>query len=220
MKKRDAKYFRMNGQTTHHHYLRQILDLPKETWLNYIASSMSKHPEILPRSMTFILGGMMEDGSQTILLRNGVSEGVGELSCKNYEKADTRIFAHLAYCLQNFGQTRAIIDATDTDIVMLSCYHLLSLEGLQKIWIQMNDKYMPIHDLLSLLSINYDADPKEMSGTFVATYVLSGYDTVSYPYRRGKKKAALTALRMTDRFPAILAFGDQGCSWKMSSTII
>ena len=70
----------------------------------------------------------MEDGSQTIILRNGVSEVIDELSCKSREEADTRIFAHLAYCLQTFGQTLAIIHATD--IIMLSCYHLLSLEGL------------------------------------------------------------------------------------------
>ena len=31
----------------------------KANLLNYIASSMSKHPEILPRSMTFISGGIM-----------------------------------------------------------------------------------------------------------------------------------------------------------------
>ena len=79
---------------------------------------------------------------------------------------------------------------------------------------------IPLHDLLTLLSIKYDAGSKKMSGTLLATYVLSGCDTVSYPYRCGKKKAAQTALRMTGRFPAILAFGDQGCSWEMSSTII
>ena len=30
VKKQDVKYFRMNGQTTHHHYLTQIPDLPKD----------------------------------------------------------------------------------------------------------------------------------------------------------------------------------------------
>ena len=84
----------------------------------------------------------------------------------------------------------------------------------------MNDKYMPIHDLLSLLLIKYDADSIEMSGTLLATYVLSGCHTVSYSYRRDKKKAPQIALRMTCRSPAILAFGDQGCSLEMSSTII
>ena len=59
-----------------------------------------------------------------------------------------------------------------------------------------------------------------MSGILLATYVFSGCDTVSYPYRRGKKKAAQIALRMTGRFPAILAFGDHSCSWEISSTII
>ena len=79
---------------------------------------------------------------------------------------------------------------------------------------------MRIDDLLSSLLIKCDADFKELNGTVLATYVLSGCDTVSYPCRRDKKKATRIALRMTGRFPAILAFGDQGCSWEMSSTII
>ena len=132
----------------------------------------------------------MEDAGQMIILRSGVIEVVDELSCKSHEEADRRIFAHLTYCLQTLGQTRAIIHATDTDIIVLSCYHLLSLKGLQEIWIQMEDKYMPLRNMLTLLSIKYDADYKEMSGTLLATYVLGGCDTVSYPYRHGKKKTA------------------------------
>ena len=58
----------------------------KANLLTYIAFSVSKQPEILHRSMTFISGGMMEDGDQTIILRNGVSEGVGELSCKTTKR--------------------------------------------------------------------------------------------------------------------------------------
>ena len=88
------------------------------------------HPQILPRSITYMLGGMMEDGGQTVIIRNGLSEVVDELSFKSHEEADTRMFAHLAFCLETFAKTRAIIHATDTNIIMLSCYHLLSLEGL------------------------------------------------------------------------------------------
>ena len=54
----------------------------------------------------------------------------------------------------------------------------------------MNDKYMPLHDLLTLLSIKYDTDYKEMSVALLATYVFSGCDTVNYLYRRGQKKAS------------------------------
>ena len=133
---------------------------------------------------------MMEDADQAIILRSGVTEVVDELSCRSHKEEDRRIFAHLTYFLQTLEQTRAIIQATDTDIIMLSCYHLLSLEGLEELWIRMNNMCMPLHDLLTLLSIKYDADYKEMSGTLLATYVLNGCDTVSCPYRRGKKKAA------------------------------
>ena len=78
----------------------------KANLLNYIAASVSKQPEILPRRITYILGGMMEDSGQTIVLKNSLSEV--------------------------FRQTRAVIHPTDTDITMLSCYYLLHLEGLQK----------------------------------------------------------------------------------------
>ena len=123
----------------------------------------------------------MKDAGQTIILRSGIMAVVDELSCKSH-KEDMRIFAHLAYCAQTLEQTRAIIHAIDTDIIMLTCYHLLSLKGLQEIWIQMNNMCMPLHDLLTLLSIKYDADYKEMSGTLLATYVFNGCDTVSsYP---------------------------------------
>ena len=40
----------------------------------------------------------------------------------------------------------------------------------------------------------------------MATYILSGFDTVSCPYRRGKKKAAQIVQCMTGRFPTLLAF--------------
>ena len=45
----------------------------------------------------------MEGGDLMILLRNGISEVVDELSCKSHEEADTRTFAHLGCCLQTFG---------------------------------------------------------------------------------------------------------------------
>ena len=101
---------------------------------------------------------MMKDACQTIILRSGVIEVVDELSCKSHEEEDKRIFAHLAYCLQTLEQTRAIIHATDTDIIMFSCYHLIFLAGLQELWIRMNNMYMPLHDLPTLLSIKHDAD--------------------------------------------------------------
>ena len=192
----------------------------KANLLNYIASSMLMHPKMLPTDMTFILGGMMEDSGHTIILRNGISNIISDLSCEKHEEADTRIFAHLAYCVSNLRQTRAVILATDTDIIMLSCLHLFNLEELQEIWIQMTDKYIPIHNLVSSLAFKYDVTPKNLTSTLMVTYVLSGCDTVSYPYRRCKKRAAEIALGMIGKFPNILVFGDQHFSWDITPEII
>ena len=63
VKEQDVKYFRMNGQTTHHHYLRQILHVSKdkpcrkvvnltslEAWSSQ-ADEAFKQPNLLPESI-------------------------------------------------------------------------------------------------------------------------------------------------------------------------
>ena len=58
-----------------------------------------------------------------------------------------------------------------------------------------------------------------MSGTRLATYVLSSCDIATHTAVT-RKRLPQIALHTTGRFPAIMAFGDQGCSWEMPSTII
>ena len=49
--------------------------------------------------------------------------------------------------------------------------------------------------------------PEELTATLLCVYVLSGGDTVSYPFRRGKKKAAAVAIDMVGRLPNLAAYG-------------
>ena len=48
------------------------------------------------------------------------------------------------------------------------------------------------------------------SDCLLLSYVLTGCDTVSYPYRRGKRIAALSALKMVGCFPHVSEFGREG----------
>ena len=52
------------------------------------------------------------------------------------------------------------------------------------------------------------------------TYILSGCDTVSYPFRRGKKRAAEIALRMIHNFSNISTFGNLNCSCEVTPEIV
>jgi hypothetical protein len=117
--------------------------------------------------------------------------------------------SHLAYCVNVKKYTRAVIQATDTDIIMLAMYYLCTIESLQEIWIQRNDQYLPIHTMVEMLSSKYEKEPLELAATLLATYVISGCDTVSYPFRRGKRKAAKVSLELVGSLPNLASFAKE-----------
>ena len=47
---------------------------------------------------------------------------------------------------------------------------------------------------------------EELTTTLLCVYVLSGCDTVSYPFQRGKKKAAAVAIDMVGHLPNLAAY--------------
>ena len=45
-------------------------------------------------------------------------------------------FTHLAYCVQHYGYSHAVIQATDTDILVMAIYHSVRIPGLEELWVQ------------------------------------------------------------------------------------
>ena len=90
-------------------------------------------------------------------------------------------------------------------------YHFASLETVSEIWIEKGNKFLPIHELVRCLSRKYKTDQMKLAGTLLCTYVFSGCDSVSYPYRRGKKRGAQVRLKLVDHFNKICEFGDKDC---------
>ncbi|KAG1695931.1 Glycine receptor subunit alpha-2 [Nymphon striatum] len=74
---------------------------------------------------------------------------VDELYCPNHEEADTRIFAHIASCDDN---NVFVIQATDTDIIFLAMYHFPRLPNVVELWVEKNDLFLSIHDLVNELA--------------------------------------------------------------------
>lgn len=103
----------------------------------------------------------------------------------DHEEADPRIFAHISYGSRTQGFRRAVIHANDTGIIMLGMYHFNMIGTLEELWIQRNEKYLPIHALVQNLSTKHEKSPVELCETLFSTYVLTGCDSVSYIYRRG-----------------------------------
>lgn len=167
----------------------------KANLLHFLYSSLCETSIVLPDDVNFILGGMdREDSGHTVSISKLTTTDLQSLSCVEHEEADTRLIAHIAYCVDHLKYERAVVYATDTDIAMLCMYHFCQLEGLKELWIQGSNKFFPVHNLVKSLSEKYEQNPNEMTGTLLSTYILSGCDTVSYPYRRGKRRAAKVGL--------------------------
>ena len=85
--------------------------LTKANLLSYLASCWSK------ASWADGLAVVLGFDPQAIRVTNTNIKAVENQYCPNHEEADTRIFAHIASSPENFV---VVIQATDTDIVLLS----------------------------------------------------------------------------------------------------
>ena len=120
-----------------------------------------------------------------------------ELSYSLHKEGDARIMAHLWYSVEQLGCTRTVVHATDTDIIILSMYYYCCLASLPELWVQTKpDRFLPIHELVASLNGKYMKQQEELTAILLCVYVLRGCDTVRYPCRREKKKAAAVAIDM------------------------
>ena len=133
------------------------------------------------------------------------AEGVSEctcLTCPQHEEADIRIFAHAAYSVSSQGCIKVVIKATNTDIAILGVYHSQQMPGLKALWIQKSvtaenpdvptSVFRPCHQITDMLSSKYPE--VDITSVVLTAYTITGCDTVSYPFRIGKKWALKCAL--------------------------
>ncbi|KAG1650859.1 hypothetical protein GQR58_027673 [Nymphon striatum] len=131
---------------------------------------------------------------------DGTYTDVDELYCPNHEETDTRIFAHIASCDDN---NVFVIQATDTDIIFLAMYHFPRLPNVVELWVEKNDLFLSIHDLVNELAKAVGKDGLALTDTLLISYILSGCDSVSYPFKRGKKRTVKVALEHVDKHPTL-----------------
>ena len=82
-----------------------------------------EHGDILPDGLEFIFGGTpCASANETIHVTKHCIRRLDDLDCGQHEEADTRLFAHLAYGCSHNNNTRGVIHATATDIIVLAMY--------------------------------------------------------------------------------------------------
>ncbi|KAG1668451.1 hypothetical protein GQR58_017873 [Nymphon striatum] len=167
----------------------------KTNMLSYLASRWSQEAS-WPAGFCLVLGV----NAQATRVTQTEHTDVDELYCANHEEADTRIFAHIASCDAN---NVFVIQATDTDIIVLAMYHFLRLPNVVELWVEKNDLFLSIHDLVNESAKAVGKDVLALTDTLLISYILSGCDSVSYPFKRGKKRTVKVALEHVDKHPAL-----------------
>ncbi|KAG1710412.1 hypothetical protein GQR58_002697 [Nymphon striatum] len=96
-----------------------------------------------------------------------------------------------------------VLGATDTDIIVLAMYHFPRLPNVVELWVKKNDLFLSIHDLVNESAKAVGKDVLALTDTLLISYILSGCDSVSYPFKRGKKRTVKVALEHVDKHPAL-----------------
>ena len=194
--------------------------LNKANLLNYLGEAWAAEHTSLPPGCRLILGGVFHNPGRSVLLTKECQIDLPELFCEKHEEADTRIFAHLAYCLQYLHHKRAVVMATDTDVVMMCLYYSTCLDGLEELWVKKMDVYLPAHAIAAALAVKYDVEATALTSVLLGIYILTGCDTVSYPYRRGKKRAFKAAAEHVQDFLPLGRYGDAERSLDVEEDVI
>ncbi|KAJ8403227.1 hypothetical protein AAFF_G00354440 [Aldrovandia affinis] len=194
--------------------------LNKANLLNYMGEAWAAQYKSLPAGCTLILGGIFRDPGRTVLLSADCQVELPELSCEKHEEADTRMFAHIAYSVQHLHHKRAVVVATDTDVTMMCIYYITHMDGLQELWVKKMDIYLPAHAIADALAVKYDVEAADLSSMLLSTYILTGCDTVSYLYRRGKKCAYKTAVDHLEDLLPLCRYGDPGESLDVKEDVV
>ncbi|KAJ8399123.1 hypothetical protein AAFF_G00415020 [Aldrovandia affinis] len=193
--------------------------LNKANLLNYMGEAWAAQYKSLPAGCTLILGGIFRDPGRTVLLSADCQVELPELSCEKHEEADTRMFAHIAYSVQHLHHKRAVVVATDTDVIMMCIYYITHMDGLQEQWVKKMDIYLPAHAIADALAVKHDVEAADLSSMLLSTYILTGCDTVSYLYRRGKKRAYKTAVDHLEDLLPQCRYGDPGKAWMLKKML-
>ena len=84
---------------------------------------------------------------------------------------------------QHLHHQRAVLVATDTDVIMMCMYYITHLDGLHEAWVKKMDIYVPAHVIAEALAVKHAVEAADLTSMLLSIYILTG---VSYPYRRGK----------------------------------
>ena len=133
----------------------------------------------IPPNMKLYTAGAFVDKTKAVSICQAGRTTISDLQSLQ-EEADVRIMLHVAYSAQN-GSKRVVVRASG--IVTLCIDYADKIRGLKELWIwkSMNE-FIPAHEIAASLG-------PTIVNVLPALHAITGCDTTSRLYRKGKKSA-------------------------------
>ncbi|KAG1664911.1 hypothetical protein GQR58_019607 [Nymphon striatum] len=144
----------------------------KRNLLQYLYESWAQECHTIPDDCIVIVGGFTP-GPAIMLSQHSLTE-LPCLVCPAHEEADTRVFAYALYSIEEQSCSRIVIEANDTDIIVMGIFYSSNTSSLKELWVhktttglqdQRLDIHLPCHAVAHYLASKYQGD---------TTYILSG----------------------------------------------
>ena len=113
--------------------------------VEYLPSVLQSHQEVIVARL---------DGSFWRIRSHG-KEQLLKLFC-DHEEADSRLFMYASYCSSNTTVGRIVVFSSDTDVIVIACYHCNHLlQNCCEVWIRIShakkSQNIPIHRIYTAL---------------------------------------------------------------------
>lgn len=161
--------------------------LPNAEWRQYLSVSSNKST-----LASFLGSSLISQSYDFTVVVSGAYERAEEVMSSDpeldlssmrtgQEEADTRLLLHVA----NMRQSTVIVYSRDTDVLVLLTYHRERLPP-EQIWMRIGSghepKYVPVHAVVETVP------PNALKG-LLAFHAMTGSDTTSFFFKKGKKSA-------------------------------
>ncbi len=154
--------------------------------------------------------------NETVYISGGRGDTTFEItvdSCKevaslksNHEEADTRMLLHAAYAADN-GANCIVINSPDTDVLVLLLHHRPNIHcGQIFFWTGRVSVHTDLRRFIPVDSLLEEMTP-EQRNIVLPVYCLTGCDTCSFFYGKGKRTVFKALVRKAEHFQSLADLG-------------
>ena len=134
-------------------------------------------------------------------------------SCLGYHvqlmKRLTATSSHMLHIrVRMYGNQRVIVQATDTDVLLMPLYYSTHIPFFDELWFYKSHVYLPCPKIAADIASVCNADSSFVTSVLLTARILSGCDTVRYAFCHSKKCAMKSVLENIAILQALAQYGE------------